>query len=170
MKTDILDLVPGRPRIDRSTEDRFWPKVAKGESCWLWVASTNGRQGYGIFRGGLGRDKYGSRPWVLAHRFAYEVLVGPIPGGLEIDHVCRNRLCVNPAHLRVVTHRENTLAGHCPPAQQARRDLCIRGHRFDLTDKAGRRRCSTCDREKERRRYLRRYGRVPKPQANRRHS
>lgn len=152
---------------------RFWAKVNKNGPipparpdlgpCWLWTAATNGKQGYGIFRGGVMRDKYGSRTWVLAHRFAYILARrAAIPDGLELDHLCETRLCVNDGHLKPATHKENTLRGNGPPAQQARRTDCIRGHPFDKVDSSGKRRCSICDRVKELRRYTRRYGRVPK--------
>lgn len=82
--------------------ERFWPKVERVEDgCWLWTASLTG-DGYGrISLGG----KFG--PMGLAHRVAYELLVGPIPEGLELDHLCRVRRCVNPEHLEPVTHAEN---------------------------------------------------------------
>jgi hypothetical protein len=76
---------------------RFWSKVDQGEDCWRWTACTS--NGYGRFSV--------KRQPVLAHRFAYELLVGPIPEGLELDHLCRNRWCVNPDHLEPVTHDEN---------------------------------------------------------------
>lgn len=130
--------------------------------CWIWQGCTNGKGGYGLFRGGVDRDKGGSRKWILAHRYAYTLLVGVIPDHLELDHLCRVRRCVNPKHVEVTTHKENTLRGESPAAQQARREFCLKGHPFDKVDRSGRRRCSICDREKELRRYVRRYGRVPK--------
>lgn len=159
-----------RTQSDGSTEYRFWPKVNKAGpvsalangNCWIWMAATNGKNGYGIFRGGEGRDLCGSRRWMLVHRFVYEITFGPIPEGLEPDHLCRNRLCVNPSHLELVTHRVNTLRGYSPAANQARRDHCLRGHVFDKRENGGKRRCSICDRVKELRRYERRYGRKPK--------
>lgn len=148
-------------RADLSVMDRFWPKVDKLDNgCWVWTAATNGK-GYGIFRGGQGRDANGSRKWILAHRFAFELLRGAITSP-ELDHRCRNRPCVNPDHLEPVTHRENTLRGESPVAMQARRSECIKGHPFDKKEKNGKRRCSVCDKAKELRRYFRRYGRVPK--------
>lgn len=66
--------------------------------CWVWTAASNGR--------GYGRIWVDGRPHP-AHRVAYEIHVGPIPAGMEIDHLCRNRGCVNPAHLEPVTRREN---------------------------------------------------------------
>jgi hypothetical protein len=80
-------------------EARFWSYVEKTEDCWLWVGAI-GSSGYGRLKV-AGRD-------VGAHRFAFELLVGPIPEGLTIDHLCRNRPCVKPDHLEPVTLAENT--------------------------------------------------------------
>lgn len=82
-----------------STAERFWRKVTKTDRCWLWTGSLQSR-GYGCV--GFGGKRY------LAHRLAYEWLVGPIPDGLTIDHLCRVKACVNPAHLEPVTGAENT--------------------------------------------------------------
>lgn len=100
---------------DRTLEHRFWDKVRQQGECWQWLAY--------IHPGGYGRFRVGRRV-VQAHRWAYECLVGPIPGGLEIDHLCRNRACVNQDHLEPVTHEENVRRGelylvsgaktHCP--------------------------------------------------------
>lgn len=81
-------------------EERFWPKVDRRgpDECWPWLATLD-RYGYGTFHDG--------RRLTGAHRMAYELLRGPIPDGLELDHLCRTRGCVNPAHLEAVTHREN---------------------------------------------------------------
>lgn len=93
--------------------DRFWNKVNKTENCWLWTKSLTAG-GYGRFSvSGLG---------ILAHRWAYEDARGPIPAGLELDHLCRIPACVNPDHLEAVTHTENVRRGnggrrpaeHCP--------------------------------------------------------
>lgn len=88
----------------RTAEERFWPKVdRRGDSeCWPWLAYLN-RNGYGQFVGG---------GEVLAHRFAYVLLVGPIPTGLTLDHLCFNPGCVNPAHLEPVTRSENAKRWH----------------------------------------------------------
>ncbi len=95
---------------------RFESKVERTDTCWLWVGATNSR-GYGCW--GVEGVSH------LAHRVAYEVLVGPIPEGLTIDHLCFNKLCVNPAHLEPVTRRENIRRAyelskptHCPQGHE----------------------------------------------------
>lgn len=105
---------------------RFWPKVARGadDQCWEWRGARN-RSGYGIFRVGGG----GTSP-VNAYRVAYEIVVGVIPEGLFLDHLCRNRACVNPGHLEPVTPKVNTLRGAGPTAKNALRTHCKRGHEF----------------------------------------
>lgn len=83
-----------------SFEDRLWAKVDMTDGCWLWTGTVN-RQGYGRFCiGGRGNTR-------LAHRVTYELLVGPVPVGLELDHLCNVRGCVRPDHLEPVTHVEN---------------------------------------------------------------
>src|SRR5690606_13797613 len=92
--------VPGRtvPEVRMILTDRFWKKVTKTEAdCWEWTGALNSR-GYGCV--GIDSKRY------LTHRVAYEALVGPIPEGLTIDHLCRNKVCCNPAHLEPVTARE----------------------------------------------------------------
>jgi hypothetical protein len=94
-------------------EQRFWRHVVRDPDteCWEWTAARkNG--GYGSFAIGKGN--------VYAHRFAYEMLVGPIPEGLELDHLCRNRGCVNPDHLEPVTRQVNVLRGLVPEQTRQR--------------------------------------------------
>ncbi|MFB8071098.1 HNH endonuclease signature motif containing protein [Streptomyces californicus] len=126
-------------------EARFWAKVEHDvhtpDRCWEWTASRT-RGGYGLF-GLPGKT-------ALAHRLAYELERGPIPAGLDLDHRCRNRVCVNPWHLEPVTERENALRGEGPTALNARKTVCPEGHPYDEyeTEPNGsrRRRCSQCRR------------------------
>lgn len=123
---------PGTQR--QPVEPRFWAKVNKTESCWLWMSGTAG-EGYGVFHLEHGRQVY-------AHRFAYELLVGPIPEGLEIDHLCRVRLCVRPDHLEAVTPQENQRRANA-------KTHCPRGH-----DREGRPHCRICKRDAARARRV----------------
>lgn len=100
--------------------DRITPVlvVAPLGECWVWVARTN-RNGYGRM--------YHEGSEKMAHRLCYEAFVGPIPEGYILDHLCRTRCCINPAHLEPVTHSENTLRGQ---AKLFGRDL----HPFTLEE------------------------------------
>ena len=128
-----------------STLASAWPErfrakvdVRTPEECWEWMASTT-NSGYGRYRL---PDKH-----VSAHRFAYEATVGPIPEGLDLDHKCRNRRCVNPAHLEPVTERENTLRGISIAAMNARKTHCWKGHELagaNLYVWQGARACKAC--------------------------
>lgn len=132
------------PPIDDRAAERFWAKVEKSDTCWEW---TGGKlRGYGQFWGG---NSIGP---TYAYRFAYQLLVGPIPDGLEIDHLCRNRGCVNPDHLEAVTHRENMLRGQTVAAAHAAKTHCPRGHTYDEANTRvyrGMRHCRACHREKQ---------------------
>lgn len=78
-------------------EERFWAKVDKSQECWVWTAARN-RKGYGILLvDGKNRQ---------AHRVSYELANGPIPGDLQVDHICHNRACMKPAHLRLATRKQ----------------------------------------------------------------
>ena len=130
-----------------TTEERFWKFVRKDDDgCWRWTSAVSPR--YGVFWVG------GSKRSMYAHRYAYELLVGPIPEGLQIDHLCENRLCVNPAHLEPTDGRTNTLrASHAPAAINAAKTHCAKGHPFDgdnLVMRGSRRRCRTCERTRAR--------------------
>lgn len=122
---------------------RFFSKVnVNGLDCWAWTARTD-VDGYGVFRL--------RTAWVRAHRWSYENLTGQtIPEGMVIDHLCRNRGCVNPMHLEVVTPAENTKRGVRPAPPIA----CPHGHAYDEVNtmwKDGRRQCRECNRIRNRR-------------------
>jgi hypothetical protein len=125
------------------------PPLGIGE-CWEWQHHKT-RDGYGKFW------IFERQSDILAYHFAYEQVIGPIPEDLSLDHLCRNPGCVNPYHLEAVTIRENILRGNGPPAQNARKTRCIRGHLlegdnlvpFKLT--LGIRECRICHRESNRR-------------------
>jgi len=126
-----------------SLEERFWAKVDRRgpDDCWEWRAYRR-PNGYGQF------DTLKVLGTNLAHRAAYLLLVGPIPAGLTLDHLCRNRGCVNPSHLEPVTAGENVLRGIGPTAANARRTHCIHGHPFSggnlYMHPSGQRMCRTC--------------------------
>lgn len=139
---------------------RFWAKVNKngpdgihsqtGENlgpCWLWTACKT-RLGYGKFGLAKGRT-------MLAYRLSYEVIAGPVASGLELDHLCRVRGCVNPDHLEPVTHTVNVARGEARDAvvsYLASITHCPFGHPYDpdRRNRAGHRWCSTCKTEKGR--------------------
>lgn len=148
-------------RKRKPPQDRFWAKVDKNGPtpehrpdlgpCWVWTGARKGK-GYGsFFLDGKCRR---------AHRVAFEWQNGSIPNGLQTDHLCRNRLCVNPDHLEAVDNRTNSLRGVGFVARHAQQTHCLRGHPFTPEntklepDKYGlKRRCLTCRRQRARARY-----------------
>lgn len=119
---------------------RFWDRVERsGEpgECWLWTGTT--------MMNGYGEMRLDGTRWYV-HRLAYEALVGPIPEGLHIDHLCRVRNCVNPDHLEPVTPEENVRRG---VPYNAKKTHCPRQHPYDRINKRGARVCGKCqDRQK----------------------
>jgi hypothetical protein len=133
---------------DQRLPERFWSKVSVNDStgCWEWAAGR-GRNGYGRFRWG-DATRY-------AHRVAYEELVGPVPLGLQLDHLCRVTHCCNPAHLEPVTPRENTLRGVARFVNLSK-TACPAGHEYSSENTymhKGSRYCRECGRQHARRRY-----------------
>ena len=160
-KTGSLGTTPIAFRA--TTPEQIWRAyVVPTGFCWYWTGQTNGR--YGHLRAGRS-----DRTRIYAHRWAYEQLVGPIPAGLEIDHLCFNVLCVNPDHLEPVTTEENIERqkrrhqhGEFRPPVASRQNLCARMlHPLEgenvLYEKGGTiRRCRACRNESRRAAYARR--------------
>lgn len=126
--------------------ERLWKHVRKTETCWLWEGAKSGN-GYGHIN--CGRGVY--RP---AHVVSYEAVNGPVPDGCELDHTCRVPLCVNPAHLEAVTHRENVIRGVAPTSLIHKTGRCARGHEvteanvYYRKDRPGRWNCRACRNER----------------------
>lgn len=121
--------------------ERFWSKVNKTATCWNWTAKHNGN-GYGQFKF---QGKY-----VYAYRYSYELVKGPIPKGLTIDHLCRNHYCVNPDHLEAVTSDENNRRSPFTVTSINRaKTHCNNGHEFTKENTyiylaSGKRACNIC--------------------------
>jgi hypothetical protein len=119
-------------------EERLTSKIALVPSgCWIWLGATRNTP-HGARYGQIRRNK----KLLAAHIEIYKVLVGEIPKDKELDHLCRNTLCVNPKHLEAVTHQVNILRGVSPTAVNARKTHCPLGHKF--TPRKGGRICRTC--------------------------
>lgn len=111
---------PRRTKKQRETNAQYIMNrmVVEASGCWRWTGSTTGGYGQCNFLRGERR----------AHRLAYRTFVGPIPEGLVLDHLCRNRSCVNPSHLEPVTNQTNVLRGTGSTAERARMTHCREGH------------------------------------------
>ena len=103
--------------------EKFWEKVKKTDTCWLWQSGVN--------QAGYGRFWIKNKGAVMAHRFSYELVKGKIPAIKCLDHLCRIHNCVNPDHLEVVSVRENIMRGIGITAVNARKTECKRGHPLD---------------------------------------
>lgn len=128
----------------------YW--VPEENGCWRWQGHLAKKTGYATFGYGVEGTRYATP----AHRAVYEALVGPIPQGLTIDHLCRNTGCVNPEHLEPVTMAENLRRGESPSALNGRKTVCKRGH--DLVPRPGTdkwRLCAICREENQRKRRAR---------------
>ena len=141
-----------QPMVEKRSSDpriRFFSFVDKNESdgCWEWTGST--RNGYGRFavNGRL----------ISSHRYSYELVYGPIPHSLQVDHLCKNTKCQNPEHMELVTQYENNMRSSSPAALHARKMHCLRGHAYSehgFVNSKGSRECTVCRRD-----YAREYAR-----------
>jgi hypothetical protein len=135
------------PLLPGALAAKVWPNTVTG--CWEWIGARDSR-GYGNVRA-AGRVR-------KAHRVVYEALHGPIPPGVECDHLCRAQWCVNPEHLELVTHAENVRRGAArwvPGARQRAKRRCPRGHAYTKANtyvqpSTGGRACRTCVRARKR--------------------
>lgn len=134
--------------VARPWPHRFITKfvVLGDDACWPWTAS--------LLRNGYGRFGFAAGDIRLAHRVAYEFWIGPVPEGLQVDHVrewgCTMRHCVNPNHLEAVTQRENLLRGNGWAGLNSRKVRCPRGHDYNAENTliySGRRECRECNRQ-----------------------
>lgn len=136
----------GTPKDTRPGKQRYWARteMPSGENiceqCWKWIGYINPSTGYGqITVNGQSH---------VAYRFGYEMLFGTVPEGLELDHLCRNRWCVNPHHLEPVTRQVNSHRGESFCGRNARKAHCPQGHPYTPENTyfcpKGRRECRTC--------------------------
>lgn len=136
-----LDHAECDARLHARSNAFAWNVVRDGDDCWWWV-------------GILMPNGYGRLAGCYAHRIAYELHVGRIPADFTVDHLCRNRRCVNPDHLEAVSKRDNTLRGIGAPAINAAKTHCIHGHEFNAANtkvkQSGARDCRECDRARKR--------------------
>lgn len=131
---------PSPHPVPQRVLDHAWDAVEiRANGCWPWTMST-ASHGYGQI--GWGGSTSG-RGGTVAHRAIWQSLHGPIPAGMTVDHLCRNRTCVNPFHLRLLSNVENARLNGA-----SQRKRCPKGHRYDasntLVDRRGHRRCRTC--------------------------
>lgn len=138
------------PRLDELPHGVARRVEVDDNGCWLWTGS--------VVHNGYGQVAWNEATWRV-HRLAYTILVGPIPEGLDLDHLCRVRRCCNPAHLEAVTRRENLLRGDTLMARQVAATHCPQGHPYDEANtylSRGRRYCRECKREYDRMRVRKR--------------
>ena len=137
MPSSVLDRLFAKTSYDLNTD------------CWLWQGEIT-NNGYGRLAVKRPDGKYRSQ---YAHRLMYEAMVGPIPAGLTLDHLCRVRNCINPAHLEPVSLKENILRGDTIAARNKAKTHCKHGHAFDAENtyvtKEGKRQCRACGTQRQ---------------------
>lgn len=134
------------PKFEIARPDLFWAKVQKGDGCWAWTGYTN-PDGYGY---ATYRNTDGEEHNATAHRVAWQLTHGLVPDGLSLDHLCRNRGCVNPAHLEPVTSAVNIYRGEGIAARNKAKTHCNHGHPLSgdnlIIRRDGGRKCRACKR------------------------
>lgn len=145
-----------------SLKDRILNKVKKTPSCWIWMG---GKDSAGYGRTYIGGKAEGKSIYRIAHRIIYELFRGTDISGLELDHICRNKICVNPDHLDPVTHLENVRRG-ISGQYLRKRTHCPSGHEYSTSNTSfykNMRSCKTCKRIKRRnrRQKIARHGQAP---------
>lgn len=138
---------------DERSRQRFEAKFTRAtKGCWEWIAAID-PSGYGRFSVKLGPTRKDYR-MKLAHRVSYETYSGPIPAGLDLDHLCRNRRCVNPDHLEPVTRSENLRRSPLMGNASLSKTHCPRGHEYSAENtrvtKSDSRSCRSCERARNR--------------------
>jgi hypothetical protein len=158
----VIPTVNLLPRWQRTRDGaRLSRHIRFGNGCWQWTGHKN--------HGGYGTTSLGAIRHTPAHRAVYLLAIGPVGAELVLDHLCRNRACVNPAHLEPVTNKINLMRGETLPARYAARTHCNKGHPFSEANTAtraargGSRKCRTCENQwiresRARARALRRAG------------
>lgn len=136
----IIGYPPNQIRISRRERESFWRRVHVGSSCWRWLG------GHNRYHGTLTLKRDGKWREYRAHVVAYMLVKGRIPKGKIIDHECQVGLCCRPDHLVPATRKENTLRGMSPPAMNARKTECKRGHTEWGRKPNGARFCVECNR------------------------
>ena len=140
MKNIVNKRIAWNKFTEKERNVSFLNKISFSDNCWLWNGFIHPK-GYGRFR-------FNDKKMGQAHRFSYELFIGKIDPELEIDHLCRNRICVNPGHLEQVSHKENVLRGEGLAAKNHKKIYCYNGHMYDQVNthftKDGKRRCRKC--------------------------
>jgi hypothetical protein len=134
------------PALTPRQQDNFWKKVEvhQPSGCWQWTGCLH-RLGYG----NLAINHPPVRSYsLMAHRVAYTLLIGPIPEDMTVDHLCRNRGCVNPDHMQIVTLKENIHRSFHPNQISRRSGACRKGHREFRVDRR-QQVCKVCERESQ---------------------